>query len=212
VTLPKEVARGWPYPILIALAEELEHAGRLLKTPGVDPDFARRVMLRTLFSALDSYAYVLSERALSIAESSGIVFSKSALEVLREGKEKANPDGTVGWQPQFNATSKHLRTAITSFAEACGSTSPLRTGDVPEDFKMVEKVRHRLTHPRKVSHFGIAADEAKAVAEVGRWLKEIVPWANAEEQKQLGKFAGSHAATPLSERQIEKLKRESPSK
>jgi hypothetical protein len=87
VTVPKEIARGWPWPILNVLGKEMEHAGRLFKTSGVDPDFARRVMLRTLFSTLDAYAFVLSDRALSVAEHRGIEFSKGMLEVLREGKE-----------------------------------------------------------------------------------------------------------------------------
>jgi hypothetical protein len=53
MTAPKEIAHGWPWPILNVLGKEMEHAGKLLKTQGVDPD-----------STLDAHAFVLSDRAL----------------------------------------------------------------------------------------------------------------------------------------------------
>src|SRR5688572_7283871 len=114
----KEIAPGWPWPILDVLGKEMEHAWKLFKTQGVDPDFARRVTLRTLFSTIDAYAFVLSDRALSVAEHRGIEFSKGTLEVLREGKEITSPNGDKEWQSQFNATSKHIRTAIKAYAKA----------------------------------------------------------------------------------------------
>jgi hypothetical protein len=208
LTTPKEVAPGWPYPILIALAEELGHASKLMKTPGVDPDFARRVMLRTLFSTLDAYAFVLSDRALAVAASSGITFSKSTLEVLREAREKEMPDGKVELVPQFNATSTHLRKAIFAFAKAYGVKSPLPTGDVPSELKRVEDARHRLTHPRKVSHLRITPAEVLDVAAVGKWFMEIGTWANAEEQRYIERLrAKAHEDT---ERMIEELRSNAP--
>lgn len=208
MAISKEVAPGWPYPILTALGDELQHSAGLSKVAGIDPAFARRVMLRTLFSTLDAYAFVLSDRALSVAESSGIAFSKGALEVLREAKEKKTPDGKVEWQPQFNATSKHLRTAITAYAKAYGAKSPLPSGDVPPEFKVVEQVRHRLTHPRKVSHFQITGDEAKAVVAVGKWFTEIGSWANAEEQKYIQRLRDAN--TKKTDQAIEDMKRTAP--
>ncbi len=208
MAVPKEVAPGWPYPILNALGGELTHSHGFTKAQGVDPAFARRVMLRTMFSALEAYAFVLSERALSVAPSAGVTYSDQELEILKEGKPEAKPDGTLGWKKIRKQPGTRLRTAVLAFGRAYGALPPLQNGHLPNEFFVMKDARDRMAHPRMVSDFDLAPAEADAIVATGKWLATVVTWANEAEQKYIKRLADDAAAG--FNRDIEALKRAAP--
>jgi hypothetical protein len=130
-----------------------------------------------------------AERDRAVATHRGVSLSESDLEVLREGKEQRRADGSVKWRRFRRGTGTRLRTAVTAYSKVYGVESPLPGGDLPQEFGTMEKVRHRITHPRRVSDFEISLDELDAIAETGPWFVTIAKWAAAQEKANIDQMA-----------------------
>jgi len=135
--------------------------------------FLRRNIIRTVFVFLEACAYGLKRIALQQHAIYEVEFSPAELALLREEKYMLDDKGEAITQDNnFQRFVPNLKFALRCFAKAHGLAFALDTSAVP--LTDSERVRNRITHPKKVSDLSITDDEIKRVETVENWFIKIV--------------------------------------
>lgn len=156
--------------------------------------FVARVLIRSLFSIFDGYAWYLKQKALEGAQAAGIQFTADDLAMIREERTKGLPSGETRVVPWIVPTKENLKFALSEYARVRHTHPPLLNNALPAEFHLVAKVRNRITHPKSAGDFTISKAEAKAVARLLQWFMDVVAWAGAQEQNNF-----SEAKTRIAE-------------
>jgi len=176
--------REGPWDIISAFGSELNELNKVRTLLGERP-FVGRMLIRTLFSIFDGYAWYLKQRALDGASAAGIEFTPDELEIIREQRTKALPSGETRVVPVIEPTKRNLKFAICAYARVRHVNSPLLNNSLPDEFHTVAEVRNRITHPKSSADFVITQPEANAVARLLKWFMELVAWAGEQEQNNI---------------------------
>jgi hypothetical protein len=134
-----------------------------------DNPFHRRTLVRTLFAAVEGFAYMLKNELLESGDTS--VFSAAELAMLREEAYAVDSKGEAYTQPKFVPTDVNFRFALNMYVRETGTPFKPRLGDGGwEAFKQALKIRHRLVHPKSTESMIVHDDELKTVFRAYDWF------------------------------------------
>ena len=172
-----------------------------------DRGFNIRILIRVLFSSVDAYCHYLKQWVLQYSDS--ITFSKTELEVLREGFQRQTETGSTEFVRKQIGAKQNLLTTFKCLARTQSADSPLpASGDVIPEFQTAIGIRHRITHPKSANDFLISSKEAQDVASAVEWFIGLVQWAATLEDAYIRKIGESISQSI--DQQIDEINRNRP--
>ncbi len=160
--------------IHIVVAEDLRIAASL--TDKTEEQFARRTILRTVFTVIDGLCWYLKTEALNLAENQGIRFSHNELKVLTEETETTDKNGKARRQRHFASPIENVRVSMAAFAKVRGCELPVDIRKIPSAYSDCLAIRHRVTHPKSAAALRISDVEFSGLTGLLNWLLAVSDW------------------------------------
>lgn len=165
--------------IHVLLGEDLRIATSLIgKT---EDQFARRTIVRTLFSMIDGLCWYLKTEALNGAGREGIQFSRKHLRVLNEATEAIDENGKPIRRRRFPSAAENVKVSMAAFARIRGSEVPPEVRDLPSGFFECLNLRHRITHPKATTDLAVSDIEFGGLRSLLAWLRAASGWVSVED-------------------------------
>jgi len=159
-------------PLLNPLFSDLVECEEMLVKS--DSPFARRTFVRATFAFHEALIYWLRNLVIEGLASRALVSGNievTKLILLQDSLYRPNKQGKIESDanriPLQNLCAFTLRTAAEC---ACVNPGSWFSDNGWEEFRNALKVRHRVTHPKRVEDLDIADDEMGSVRESHRWL------------------------------------------
>jgi len=175
------------------LKEEIsEVAKRLRKDP--KSQCWRRIFVRSVFSMIESECYRLKENTLSLIRKNSFErnkFSPGDISLLEEKAYSLDNKGRIEEKSIHLKTESNLRFAFSSAAKF-SLDFKLDVSDTGwESFKKAIKIRHRVTHPKKISDLSISDEEKDSVKKAFLWFIDSFKSLKISQSKYHAKKAGN---------------------
>ena len=143
--------------------------------PQKNIQFYRRCWVRTFFSLIDAYVFLLKNRAKHSVVSGSIKVSKRERQFLFE--KKTNGKGkTTRFYPEFFS---NLRVSIRLYARSRGAEEsiPSTLSNFPSQLYRALDIRHRITHPKDLDSYSITNKEFSGITQdLNRWVRVLFDW------------------------------------
>lgn len=152
---------------------ELESMRDFLTIEKINTQFYRRILIRNVFSIIETYLYVTKElikNKLVIDKTSEITWADLA--ILNEQKVVLDTQGKVQVKEDFQKFEPSLRFTLRTFAKAFGSTLPNYGDSNFEKLKKLNKRRNDLTHPKSLEELTISDQEMKDTISMFLWFTQ----------------------------------------
>lgn len=154
------------------LKEEVLEVGKKIRQDPKNQCW-RRVFVRSVFSMIESECYRLKENTLSLIRKYSFErnkFSPGDISLLEEKAYSLDNKGGIEEKSIHLKTESNLRFAFSSAAKF-SLDFKLNVSDTGwESFKKAIKIRHRVTHPKKISDLSISDEEKDSVKKAFLWF------------------------------------------
>lgn len=135
--------------------------------------FWRRNLIKSVVVLIEANCYGLKRIANYQQAVYEVTFSAAELALLKEEKYILDDKGDVIVEDKnFQRFIPNIRFALKSFSKAYGIPFNLDMSQVP--LKDLERVRNRITHPKKLSDLNISADEVNKTRTVALWFLQNI--------------------------------------
>ncbi len=132
--------------------------------------FWRRTLVRNLFALIEGCAYGFKRAALHRHRHFVIDFSPAELAMLAEEKFYLDDKGeAIRAKDNYQKMVPNLRFAFRSFAKSVGLQFELSMSNSP--LPTCEKLRNRITHPKRLADLTITDEETQLIGELWKWFE-----------------------------------------
>ncbi len=149
--------------------------------------FYRRSWVRTFFSLVDAYAFILKNRVKPSVDKGAIKVTKRERECLFEKKTNGKGE-TSRFHPEFLS---NLRIAIRLYARSRSTEEkvPDKLDNFPSELSIALGIRHRITHPKNLDSYSITNEEFSHITQaLNQWVKELFDWRYSAEMDYIHKI------------------------
>jgi len=171
-------------------------------------DLWRCLMIRSLFSAIESIVSHARGRALAGARAGTVSLPPKAERALLEGQYEELDDGTVVWTTRYSRLKDTIRYSLRYYAKALETGTPLQAkAPWPEGFDEVLGVRNSVTHPKRLTDLNVTDRNVDQVYQIVQWIKDLAIWIGQHEQEHVDRIAqGINTSVEEQIRQLERGK------
>ena len=149
-------------------------------------DLWRRVVVRVLFSTIESIVSHARGRALTAASCGTVSLTEKAKRTLLEGQFETLDDGTIVWTTIYPRLKDTIRCSLRYYAKALETGTPLQAAAPwPEGFDEVLRVRHSITHPKRLGDLAVTDSQMESVSAIVTWVMKIAKWIGENEQEHI---------------------------
>lgn len=143
-----------------------------------DNQLKRRILVRTLFAAIEGIVYALKQNILDLSEvqniplfSYNVNLSSSEYAMLAEEEYYLDNGGVARTSVKFLRLSENLRFTFSILARVYELECEIDVGASGwSDFKQALQIRHRLTHPKSVDDLVVDDLQLDIVSNVIQWF------------------------------------------
>jgi len=155
----------------------------VLRYRAAEDSAARRALVRSAFSYVEGSSFGFRYAALHLARIRNVTLSLGESLMCREVKYALNERGQVEERQVLSSPLANLRFALTVFSKVAGAPYEFPAGESGfERLQVAQRIRNRLTHPRKMEELEVSPDEQALVLEALDWVGE-------QQTKVVGAFA-----------------------
>jgi hypothetical protein len=152
---------------LLVLSEDFTKCEKPLKKDYTD-QFWRRVMVRNLFVLLEACSYGMKQAALHRHRLLEIDFSNAEIALLSEEKYTLDDGEPKTSKENFQQFVPSLKFAFKCFAKTFELVFALDMTTSP--LKEFQRLRNRITHPKKLPELSISDPEVQKAKQVWKWF------------------------------------------
>lgn len=132
----------------------------------------RRALIRTLFAAIEGFAWAFREHVRSAAQTVGVLTPEQEM-ALSEVSYHVSEQGKVSTQPRFLSMPAAIR-LTSNIAMTLDPQIGIRFDTSDWDgFRRAMEIRNRLTHPKEKADLVIDAADVSASLAAFHWLLEL---------------------------------------
>ncbi len=153
---------------------ELDKMKDFLTVEKINDQFYRRLLLRNIFSIIETYIFVTRELVKNrlIIEKDSNKISWLDLAALNEKKVILDAEGNTEVRDDFQKFEPSLRFTLNVFAKVFGSNLPNYGDSNFEKLKRLSKRRNQITHPKSIEQLIISDQEVKDVVSMFVWFTQ----------------------------------------
>lgn len=142
-----------------------------------DNQFTRRAYIRNLFSFIEGSIWILKQTILGSPTLDGTQKKISIAEysILSDKSYNLKNNGKIKEQTKFVKLPDNIKFTFSMIEKYLKIESDLDTGSTLwNNFILAQKIRNRITHPRKSSDFEVTNDEIFICKEACSWFNDLV--------------------------------------
>jgi len=153
-------------------------------------DLWRRLIVRSLFSAIESIVSHARGRALAGARVGTISLPQKAARALLEGQYEESDDGTLVWTTRYSRLKDTIRYSLKYYAKVLETETPLQAkAPWPEGFDELLGVRNSVTHPKRLSDLDVTDENIHQAIQSVQWITDLATWIGQNEQEHIDRVA-----------------------
>jgi hypothetical protein len=158
-----------------ATVEELKRLKELLEDNKFNDSFYRRLFLKSIYSAIESYLHICKKIIIFIIayESNSMSLDWSELMILKEKKPYLDNKGKVKLKNEFQSFEANLRFTLNAALNVFKS-NPADYGDKGfQKLILISKKRNDITHPKDFQDFVIKKEEFTDLLAAFGWFVNL---------------------------------------
>jgi hypothetical protein len=133
----------------------------------------RRAFVRAVFSCIEGTSFGFRYAALHLARTRGVTLSPGEIQMCKEVTYVLDERGQVEERQLISSSLANVRFALRIFSKSVGSPYEFPAGESGfEKLQVAQRIRNRLTHPRRLEELEVTSDEQDVVATAFDWIDE----------------------------------------